>query len=110
LQAYYYDSDTAIYFYRHTYELISKVQESNQTIQFYLYPNPASSTVFLQTGAVGLQEAKIFDMLGRLVFSRDLQGTATEMLPLSGILNGHYILQVIGKNGAVHAKPFVIEN
>lgn len=101
-------SDTTILIHRYTYETVSQVQQALPPIQFALYPNPASGTIFLETAPGSAQWANIFDTQGRQWCSQKLKGYETEVLRLEGIPSGTYLLQVIGNDGKMTAKPFVI--
>ena len=73
---------------------------------FHVYPNPAN-TFFMVEGE-DLTHVQLFDSYGRLVGSQSLFEQGQETIQLGNLPTGNYILQVIGKNGKIGAKPLQI--
>jgi hypothetical protein len=70
-----------------------------------LFPNPADDEVLIAlNGADGASAVLIIDDLGRMLLHRDLRGerpTALLTVPLAGMAQGHYTLQLVNAEGQV---------
>jgi len=74
--------------------------------EFQVYPNPTSSAVTIK--GEGLSQAIVFDQQGRPVRSQRLHGQWDETLHLGNLPAGNYLLQVLGNDGKMGAKPLQI--
>ncbi|MFN0175834.1 MAG: T9SS type A sorting domain-containing protein [Saprospiraceae bacterium] len=74
---------------------------------FKIFPNPANSAVTIK--GEGLSQAMVFDQQGRPVRSQNLHGQGEESLQLGNLPTGNYILQVLGNDGKMGAKPLQIK-
>lgn len=79
------------------------LQETNETATLNLYPNPAQSTLHLQSNIKGGQLC-IFDLTGRKVYQSEYQ---TE-IPVSQLNDGLYFLNITTNEGQVINQKFVI--
>ncbi|MFN5372007.1 MAG: T9SS type A sorting domain-containing protein [Bacteroidia bacterium] len=63
---------------------------------FRLYPNPTNGLLYIQnTTGKDLHGIEVRDLSGRLVLQTDINQTA-EIINLSGLVNGYYLVQIIG--------------
>lgn len=86
------------------------VSEKNN---FRIYPNPASShiNIFGNLGTPDQFSATLYDVAGRLVrcFDQNFSSTSgAAILNTKGIAPGHYVLQVINKDGFRNASKLII--
>jgi len=67
-----------------------------------VYPNPASTTLFISTPGNKAVNVKVFDMIGHLVLER----SATQQLNISGLAPGSYTLVATERDGSkpAHAR------
>jgi len=72
-----------------------------------IYPNPATSTITVESKIKEVQSIKILDVLGREIYYLQTSNNKTE-IDVSQLPSGIYILQVQSKNGVV-SKKFVKE-
>ncbi|MEX1189530.1 MAG: T9SS type A sorting domain-containing protein, partial [Bacteroidia bacterium] len=74
-----------------------------------LYPNPAGNTLFIKglSNAEGVSNVSIFNAIGSLVYSGQIQGDKLPSLDLSGLANGVYFVEVIQNNNTVTKKLIV---
>jgi len=49
------------------------------SIPFYVYPNPTSQTIFLKTENYKNQKVRFFDVVGREIFSTEIQDSETQI-------------------------------
>lgn len=77
----------------------------NPANAFSVYPNPAESTLFLQSG-IGLNNAtvKVFNLLGEEVLSRNPGNNTT--IDISGLDNGIFFLQ-LSNDGRTYTQKFI---
>ncbi len=62
-----------------------------------VYPNPGKNTIYVESNKLVL-EVHLFDMLGQLVLSEDVNDSQHE-INVSGFQDGLYFLQITTKNG-----------
>jgi hypothetical protein len=67
------------------------------------YPNPGSQTIHINTSQ--LSDVKIYDLMGILVLSPDVNPE----INVNTLLEGTYILQITRKDGAVSSTKFLIK-
>jgi len=75
---------------------------------FEIFPNPASSAVTIK--GEGLSQVMVFDQQGRPIRRQNLHGQEEETLQLGHLPAGNYILQVLGNDGKMVAKPLQIRH
>ncbi|MBP6811372.1 MAG: T9SS type A sorting domain-containing protein [Saprospiraceae bacterium] len=92
--------------YRNNYYAVLLSTHTLAVADFKIFPNPANSAVTIQ--GEGLTQAMVFDQQGRPVRSQSLQGQGEETLQLGNLPAGNYILQVLGNDGKMGAKPLQI--
>ncbi len=65
----------------------------------HLYPNPARDQLHIDPGNFPVTEYRVFDHLGRLVFSvpASSNGFVEEGIDISALRSGNYLVQVIGQ-------------
>ena len=75
----------------------------------YLFPNPASyqTKIFVPT-VKGFIRINIFDLTGRLLFSKYSESNPVE-LELNAIKSGHYLIQISGNNYLTTEKLIIIK-
>jgi len=90
------------------YNLITEMAELPYTIySFDIYPNPATSTITVESKIKEVQSIKMVDVLGREIYYLPIQNNKIE-IDVSHLPSGIYILQLQSKNGVV-SKKFVKE-
>jgi hypothetical protein len=81
---------------------------SGETI-FRLYPNPAQSEITLSVeGNATFSNASVINSLGQLVYSSNASGVKTEVVNVSALPAGHYIIRAVAADGNVITKPFEV--
>lgn len=78
---------------------------------FDLFPNPAGTEVFLAAPeGAGVVAVKMFDQNGRLIREAFFENTGSEALsiPLDGVQNGVYWLQIVPSDGRTVSKKLVV--
>jgi len=74
---------------------IANIKESDFTI----FPNPASSTITLESGTVsGNAEVNIFNIIGETVYSQNVSSLSMAVLDISNLTSGIYFLSVRANN------------
>jgi hypothetical protein len=109
----YFGNDT-IYYSNSSNSFIAKlsnpltaINEISGEMNFNLYPNPASSTIAVESSKYQVQSIRIMDVLGREIYYLQTTNDKTE-IDVSELPSGIYILQVQSKSGVV-SKKFVKE-
>lgn len=69
------------------------VDEADKELNFMLYPNPGSGTFHLDIPGIGLTQVKVYDMLGRNVFSTSTDQGKLD-IDLSELNTGTYLVRV----------------
>ena len=68
--------------------------------QIYLYPNPFAETVFIGgNDQVDIQQVRVYDAMGREVFSQYLHGGAFISLPAGQLPAGSFIFELFSDKG-----------
>lgn len=70
-----------------------------------VFPNPASSSIYIEPYLSGLYDVCIYDISGKLVLKNRIE--LPEQISLSNLSNGLYLLS-IGKDGRFVRKSFVV--
>jgi hypothetical protein len=83
--------------------IVSGINEITNQNDFAIYPNPATSTITIESKTHQLQSVKILDVLGREVYYLQTQNNKTE-IDVSQLPSGIYIFQVQSKNGVSSKK------
>ncbi|MEZ5017229.1 MAG: T9SS type A sorting domain-containing protein [Flavipsychrobacter sp.] len=72
-----------------------------------LYPNPASEQITLNiSGDIELNEVSVINAVGQVMYHNTEVKSNEMKLDVSGYTNGHYMLRVTTKDGAMLSKPF----
>ncbi len=74
-----------------------------------IYPNPTTSTVWIDFQNAIFDQIRIFDLQGRQAFNHTVSGMNRINLDLSGYTNGMYIVHLEGPNGVVVEKIMKLE-
>ncbi len=85
---------------------IIKIQNSTglnsqrSTIDFKLYPNPASDFIFLETNEKDLETIIIYDLLGKVILKQENTISISNpiQIPTHSIKNGIYLMEIISKS------------
>lgn len=96
----YCDSSTYIYKTEQTIISVSAVTQlptgissfSNQNSTFSIYPNPATTQLFIQTNGVEIEQINIYNTTGSLVRQTKTQ---TNSIDISELANGVYVAEII---------------
>jgi hypothetical protein len=62
-----------------------------------IYPNPANSCIFIETGISGLYNIEITSLNGQLILNREFKGTTHE-IDLSSFHKGIYLIIIRSKD------------
>ncbi|MEP7265426.1 MAG: T9SS type A sorting domain-containing protein, partial [Bacteroidota bacterium] len=97
--------DTGLHDVNYYKSTVSGVTEQNTAASFSLYPNPAENVLHLQLSKNNtVNNVKIFNFYGQLV----MESTAViDVVDVSRLTKGMYVIQVIDFNGNVSANRFV---
>lgn len=77
--------------------------------QFNVYPNPASSTIYLDSKGVEVVSVNLINSLGEVVKTFDVKSKSEKIaLSINDVTNGTYILNINTKEGMAH-KPVTIQ-
>jgi hypothetical protein len=76
---------------------------------FNIYPQPASEMIHLQCEHIYPVSIELIDLHGRLAKSYSADEIARQQLPIRGIQQGIYLLQLKGTKGELLVKKVVIE-
>jgi hypothetical protein len=87
--------------------IVSGINEITNQNDFIIYPNPASSTIIIESSKYQVQSIRIMDVLGQEIYYLQTANNKTEV-DISHLPSGIYILQVQSKSGVV-SKKFVKE-
>jgi len=74
--------------------------------EYTLYPNPANSTVYINTPAAGNKMIAIYNVTGQRVYFATTQDKLV-MVNVAGMSNGMYYVNVRTENGQVYTMKFV---
>jgi len=84
-------------------DIVIGTSEPDLSAQIKVWPNPASGRFFLALPSeMGAAETRLFDGLGRCVFTQKAQGPFAELMP-GDLPSGAYRLLVIGEKGVARA-------
>ncbi len=104
--AYYYIDDIFVTACDTTWIGVNEIVNQND---FTIYPNPASTTITIESIKHQVQSIRIMDVLGREVFRSSKNDVlSTKNIDVSQLLSGIYILQVQTEKGILN-KKFVKE-
>ncbi len=87
--------------------IVSGINEITNQTNFIIYPNPASSSITIESTNTEVQSIKIVDVLGQEIYYIQTQNNKTE-IGVSQLPSGIYIVQLQSKK-AVVSKKFVKE-
>ncbi len=86
---------------------------SNEDItenRFEVYPNPSNGIFKINApGTTQLSNAKIYNMLGGLVSTKNLDNTTEATIDLSQLVSGIYLLQITSDDEAVSTRRVIIQ-
>ncbi|HEX5003616.1 MAG TPA: T9SS type A sorting domain-containing protein [Bacteroidia bacterium] len=87
-------------------ETVSGVNEPGTSFQpAVVYPNPAGDQVYLKTGKhFGKTEVRVCNLNGAVVYKSEIVAPSTLAIPLNGLSEGIYFLQIISEAGAESLK------
>lgn len=77
--------------------------EKNQTIT--VYPNPARDIVYIKGESTEITEIMVLNSVGAVVYKQATEkGRTTQSIDISGLPNGHYMLQAITSDGVINER------
>lgn len=79
------------------YTAVTGIEES-QLVSASIYPNPATSAIYIRTNATDIEKAEITDALGRVFISEKLN-SAENQISLAELPSGIYTVSLLQKNG-----------
>ena len=80
------------------------------TIIFHIFPNPfnPSTSISYNLGPGRTGTLQIFDIRGKMVFERAVQGAGTVVWDAAGLGSGIYVFKVISE-GKIHSRKLVLQ-
>ena len=73
-----------------------------------LFPNPADNTINLKLSNQPIQDIRIYDLQGRVIFQEHTDGNSNNsQIDVSQFGNGIYIIQVTSAQGVVSSSKFI---
>jgi hypothetical protein len=86
-------------------DIVASTADASAIEGLKIYPNPASSNVFITSESSGLLEATIMDLSGRIVQQAQIQNS----LDVSNLTSGMYLVKLIDFEGRTGTKKLIIE-
>ncbi len=84
---------------------IASIYSPSQNDKIYFYPNPCSENIFLSTEINEPVQIKFYDLLGNLIFQKEMNNILTNTpIRISNLNNGIYIIDIISKNHLIRKK------
>lgn len=77
-------------------------------VSFKVFPNPASEVVYLSTYPDQIQNIKIMDIQGRLIFQETNLNISEKKIPVSSFDPGIYFIQASTAEGNIFSKKIII--
>jgi len=74
-----------------------------------IYPNPASSVLYIRSAAGNISSINICDIYGKDVFSKKNPGASLIQVPVSSLSKGVYFVNVKDDKGASTTKKFIVQ-
>ena len=68
----------------------------NDQIAVTIYPNPATSNVFVKVGSAAIRSVELYDVAGRKVYSEEVQKDSLLRINVSNLSKGLYMLKITG--------------
>ena len=65
--------------------------------KIYIYPNPASDKLYVNSTDLQVNKIQLLDLTGRIVYSKNVQ-LQNESIDISGIVSGMYIVKMYQDN------------
>ena len=86
------------------------ISEMNFENAFSIYPNPSNGNVTITTNIIAKESitAKVYDLLGRMVYQEQLNFSNKEATLKLNIPSGSYILELKDETGNVQRERIVI--
>ncbi|TNJ44972.1 BNR-4 repeat-containing protein [Tamlana fucoidanivorans] len=84
---------------------IVSVKEKN--VEVKVYPNPAKERFTIQLEGINSADLKMYDMLGKLVYTKKLQGETKEEIT-EQFESGIYLLSIYDEEGTMHTHRLII--
>ncbi|MFN4005965.1 MAG: reprolysin-like metallopeptidase [Chitinophagaceae bacterium] len=91
-----------------SYSKVARVNFGKST-ELQVLPNPASNYVFVQN-TVNMQALQLFAIDGKLVWKQQNVKAQNATIPVAGLTNGVYQLQVIDVNGKVENVKVIVQH
>ncbi|HNW89415.1 MAG TPA: FISUMP domain-containing protein [Bacteroidales bacterium] len=80
------------------------IEDVNFNDKFQIYPNPATDRVYIDCAErTGIKKMKVFNVIGECILLNDL-ADGTNMIDISSLTSGVYLIQLIGVNGTLQQK------
>lgn len=79
------------------------------TFGLNLYPNPASDRIRLNASGEQLQRLELYDLQGKMVLSRNLNGSSEAEIHLQNLSTGMYLLKVSNRTGQEIVRKIIKE-
>lgn len=95
-----------------TFQVIVKQEASGTGIsmvsetEFNIYPNPAHNEINIETADHFLSKVEIIDMLGKVVYSANINGDNSLIIPVAQLENAMYLMRLTTVDNEVVYKKF----
>jgi len=101
------DSMSAMFLYQLDCPTFTSIRDIS-TVHVNLYPNPASTLIYIQTDA-NMESIEVIDRLGRLVRTMQVSGSKSQ-IDISSLTSGIYLAKVnLRQNKGTITRSFVVE-
>lgn len=87
---------------------IASTNDFNNNI-FKLYPNPSNEIITIQSETELINDLKIFDFNGRLIFSKNVTPKQSRTIDVSKFSKGIYLLEITSEKGATSVKKLMVK-
>lgn len=81
-------------------------EEELSEVKLRIYPNPVSGSLFIES-AEEIKNISIYDLPGKLVYTRQGQGISNSSLDVSGFVNGIYFIKAETISGRVLQRKII---
>ena len=88
-------------------QVVTGVINHSNTLDFRIFPNPASSVLQIECGSIGTYQAEIFNMVGDLVWSEKITQRLT--VDVINFAKGCYIVKIDDGEGSITSKQFIVQ-
>lgn len=81
----------------------------NDQIAVTIYPNPATSNVFVKVGSAEIRSVELYDVAGKKVYSEEVHPGSVLRINISNLSKGLYMLKIKGMNQKATTRKLLIQ-